>query len=286
MSANICINKQWFAENITDVEQLDNLSDAAYEARLNGGRRHMPVRHSELLTKFRDKAESLGLQLANEQGRLKKDGERFMYTANIVDASNPTNDFALSLGFLSHNDMTKSFQGLLGSHVFMCCNGVCHGVIQPSRIRHTIGNVKSGRVFEKVDVVFDRFLAERGDVQSQIAMMKGTKLTDAKLGEFLLKITRAHRMGNKNILEIVNYCDDPAKMIADEVENPTLNSKDDNSMFRLMNACSYVTSHRIKNPAAQQSTSKFLNDTIMGLISPGFKPVGDIVDVEEVDAED
>ena len=283
MSANICTDKSWFSQNVLTIDELDGLSNEAYERRVNAGRRHMPVRHSELLTKFRDKAASLNLTLANEKGKLKRDGERFMYTADIVDASRP--DFALSLGFVNHNDCSKSFQGLLGSHVFICCNGVCHGVIQPSKIRHTRGNVDSGLVLGKVDTVFDRFLEERGDVLGQIDLLKSTKLTDRLLGDFLLGVTRAHRMGNKNVLEIVNYCDNPEQMIADEVENPTLNLKDDNSAFRLLNACSYVTTHRVKNPAAQQASSRFLNDTLLGLIKPDFKRVGDVVEVEEAEVE-
>lgn len=283
MSANICTDKSWFSQNVLAIDELDSLSSEAYDRRINAGRRHMPVRHSALLTKFRDKAASLNLTLANEKGKLKRDGERFMYTADIVDASRP--DFALSVGFENRNDLSKSFQGLLGSHVFMCCNGVCHGVIQPSRIRHTRGNVENGLVLGKVDVIFDRFIEERGDVTGQIDLLKTTPLTDRLLGDFILEVTRAKRIGNKNILELVNLCDDPEQMIADEVENPTLNSKDDTSAFRLLNACSYVSTHRIKNPNAQVSTSKFLNDTLLKLIKPDVKLVGDVVEAEEVEAE-
>jgi hypothetical protein len=209
MSANICTDKSWFSQNVLTIDELNSLSNEAYERRVNAGRRHMPVRHSELLTKFRDKAASLNLTLANENGKLKRDGERFMYTADIVDASRP--DFALSVGFENRNDLSKSFNGLLGSHVFMCCNGVCHGVIQPSRIRHTRGNVENGLVLGKVDVIFDRFIAERGDVTNQIDLLKTTPLTDRLLGDFILEVTRAKRIGNKNILELVNLCDDPGR---------------------------------------------------------------------------
>lgn len=283
MAKNVILtNKQWFDQNVTDAAELQTLSTPALEKRMAAEGRHRPVPHFEILTKFRDKATALGLQLTNEQGRLKRDGERYMYTAEVVDNSHP--DFALSVGFVNHNDKSKAFQGMLGSQIFVCCNGVCHGVVIPSRIRHTKNNVDAGLVTGKVDTIFDRFLAERGDVVGQIDLLKNTKLTDRLLGDFVLKLTREHKVGNKNILELVNLCDDPTQMIMDEVENPTLNLKDDNSAFRLLNACSYVTTHRLKNPAAQASTSKFFNDTLLSLIKPDFKRVGDIVEVEELEA--
>jgi hypothetical protein len=66
----------------------------------------------------------------------------------------------------------------------------------------------------------------------------------------------------------------------EEIENPTLNSHDDNSVMRLMNACSYVTEHKITNPNQRAMASRECNNLIMSLITQNFTPLGDVIDVE------
>ena len=75
--------------------------------------------------------------------------------------------------------------------------------------------------------------------------------------------------------------------ILEELENPTLNSHEDSSVFRLHNAATYVTTHKMsqRNPAQALMASRILNNTIMNIIKPDFVPLGDVVDVEVEDAE-
>ena len=67
--------------------------------------------------------------------------------------------------------------------------------------------------------------------------------------------------------------------ILDEVDNPSYNNKDDNSAWRIMNACTTVTTHRMTNPLLALDTSKVMHDELMKLIKPGFIPLGEAVDL-------
>lgn len=276
--STICTDKKWYSQNIVDVDEIRELSSPALEARLNNETVHRPVPHFDILTRFREKAQQLNLQLVNEKGRLKKDGERYMYIADVRNDQQP--DYTMSIGFCNNNDKTRAFHGMIGTNVFICSNGVYHGIVVPSRIRHTKGNVESGRVFEKIDTIFSRYSSDKSAVADQIQLMKSTPLTDELIGKLVLKLTRAQQFGNTTILDIVKTCDDPARMVVEEVENPTYNPRSDNSAFRLMNACSYVTTHRIKNPTLQAAASKFFNDTLVKLVNPEARLVGDVIDVE------
>ena len=84
MSTSMMKNKQWFDENITDVDFI-----TAHEDLTPRGPIHTPISSAEILTKFRAKAQALGLRLVNEKGALKRDGLRFMYLADVQDDLHP-----------------------------------------------------------------------------------------------------------------------------------------------------------------------------------------------------
>ena len=273
-------NTQWFDENVVDVDFI-----TAHEDLSPKGRIHTPISSAEILTKFREKALNLGLRLVNEKGALKRDGKRFMYVADVEDDSHP--DYALSVGFRNNSDKSLAFSGCCGSSVFICANGCMTSIIKPSKMRHTIGNVtrNAGFLDAKIDTIFERFLDDKDEIEGQIEFMRQTSLTDEIVGKFVRalnggwkgdKFVKNPLIGSFNLMQILA-----------ELENPTLNRHDDSSVFRLHNAATYVTTHKMsqRNPSQAMMASRLLNNTIMNIIKPDFTPLGDVVDVEIEDAD-
>lgn len=278
--ANIMKNSQWFDENVVDVDFI-----TAHEDLTPKGRIHTPISSAEILTKFREKANNLGLRLVNEKGALKRDGKRFMYVADVEDDSHP--DYALSVGFRNNSDKSLAFSGCCGSSVFICANGCMSSIIKPSKMRHTIGNVtrNAGFLDAKIDTIFERFLEDKDEIEGQIEFMRQTSLTDEIVGKFVRalngewkadKFVKNPLIGSSNLMQILA-----------ELENPTLNRHDDSSVFRLHNAATYVTTHKMsqRNPSQAMMASRMLNNTIMNIIKPDFIPLGDMVEVEVDDAD-
>lgn len=277
----IANTREWFvnADGATDTEFI-----RAHEDVNPRGRFHAPVSSAEILTKFRERASSFGMTLVKETCALKKDGTRFMYVANVENENRP--DYTLQCGFRNSSDQSFAFAGMMGTSVFICENGVCTSIVKPSRMRHTIGNVAEGTIDSRIDAVFDRFLQDKDAIAHQIDVMKGTKLTDSILGAFVRRANGEWRegangnpghfyknphLGSANLLRVL-----------EELENPSLNSKTDDSCFRLLNAVSTVTTHKIKNPAQAASASRYCNNLIMSIIDPVFRPLGDAEDAEIV----
>ena len=78
-------------------------------------------------------------------------------------------------------------------------------------------------------------------------------------------------LGSSNLMQILA-----------ELDNPTLNSNNDNSVFRLHNAATYVTTHKMsqRNPSQALMASRMLNNLILGLVKPDFTPLGDAIEAE------
>ena len=257
-------NDKWFKENV--AEDMDFLK--AHEGIKEGGSDiFKPVLPSDILTRFRVRANTLGLKLVNENMALSKDGFKTMYVADIEGVNGA--DFSLSCGFRNSTDRTRGFSGMMGSQIWCCGNGCCAGLILPSKQKNTIGNYD--RIDNKIDRIFERFLADKDVIHGQISLMKSTTLTDDIVGKFVKAMAKTE-IGKRYIIDIVN-----------DLENPELNSHDDNSCFRLLNAGTYVTTHKIANPLRSGDMSRLINNTIMGIITPNFSPLGDVVEVEELD---
>lgn len=278
----IANTKDWFvnADGANDPDFI-----RAHEDLSPRGRFHAPISSADILTKFRDRARSFGLTLTKETCALKKDGTRYMYIANVENENR--DDFTLQCGFRNSSDQSRAFNAMMGTSVFVCENGCCSSIVEPSKMRHTIGNARRFVIEEKVDAAFERFLADKDEIAHQIEVMKGTPLTDEILGHFVRKmngewcekvtpegqVVRYFRknpyLGSANLLRVL-----------EELDNPSLNSRDDSSCFRLLNAVSTVTTHKIKNPDQSAMASRQCNNLIMSIIYPGFKPLGDMVEVE------
>lgn len=261
--ATLLKNNTYFQDNAIDIDFIK--ANGKCESH---GSQHYPIAHELVLSKFRAKAKSLGLSLIDEQGALSTNGERYMYVADVQSDANK--DFRLSVGFRNFNDRSLSFSGSCGASVMICCNGMQTSLIVPSRQRHTEGNF--GKLDNKIDIIFDRFEKDGAETVKQIQCMMSTPYSDRLLADFILDVGRNSGMSNTNIMRILH-----------EVDNPTLNNKDDNTAWRIMNAATYVTTHKIKSPIEAARVSQFASNSLMKLIQPGFKPLGDIIDVEPIE---
>lgn len=266
MSKNTIItDSKWFVENAIERDFLEANGKAE-----SLGRIHKPIPHWEVLEKFRNEASSRGLALVNEQGRLHKDGMRYMFTAEIEDPSHP--DYNMSVGFINHNDRSKAFVGALGSQILVCCNLLITNMVIPSKQRHTTGNYDL--IGDKVRIIFDKFATGRQETADQIELLKHTRLTDDILGRFVLEAHKLGTIGAANIFKMV-----------DDVITPELNDRSDSSLWRLSNACTKVATHIIRSPEKQAETSKNCHEIIMKLADPTYRPAFFNADAIDVEAE-
>lgn len=264
-NATLLKNGKYFTDNAIDIDFIK-----AHEHLESHGPRHVPVSHALILEKFRNKCEANGLMLFNEQGALSKDGERYMYVADVVPEIGDKNEYHLAVGFRSFNDESSCFQMSCGNTVMLCANMMQTSVIIPSRRKH------QASIFEvldsKIEAGLERFRHDARETEENIAFMKSVPYSDDLLGKLILALGRAKTIGNTNVMKILEY-----------VDNPPYNDHKDNSAWRIMNACTAVTTHRIANPLQAMNSSKIMHDELMKLIKPGYVPLGD-VDIANVAA--
>lgn len=261
MSSQLFKNSKWFADNAIDIDFIK-----AHEHVESYGPRHVPMSHAHVLETFRNKCESMGLMLFNEQGALSKDGDRYMYVADIVPEISNNGEYNLSVGFRSFNDESAVFQMSCGASVLICSNGMQSSCIIPSKRKHQASIINL--LDSKIECGLERFKHDAKETEENIQLLKATPYSDELLGKLLVALGRTKQIGNTNIMKIL-----------DEVDNPSYNNKDDNSAWRIMNACTTVTTHRMTNPLLALDTSKVMHDELMKLIKPGFIPLGEAVDL-------
>ena len=259
------LKNNWYNTNDMGGNIVDFVR--AHEDLTPMGSKHKCMSSADLVTKFRERANSLGLTLGKETAGLEKKGKKFMYLAEVVDENH--NDYALTLGFRNFSDKTLSYSSIAGSSVFLCCNGVCNSICKDSKMRHLVGNVERNLIDSKIDIAFQQFINDKDRIHSQIEKMKNTVLTDDIVGKFVKAMVKNPYVGAANLVRML-----------EDLENPALNSHTDNSVMRLMNSCSYVTTHKITNPNQQTMASRECNNIIMRIIDDGFIPLGDAIEVE------
>ena len=293
MHTLIANKNKWYRteDGATDIDFI-----RSNERVVSMGTRHAPISSATILQKFRERARDLGLKLVNEQAALlkptidketgdAKGGNRFMYLADVdgetgLDKSGKP-EYSLSIGFRNFGDKTLSFSGMIGSSVVCCENGLCSSICKPSKFRHTIGNTGNEMLVDgKIDCIFSHFNENKDAVHHQISFMKSHVLTDELLGKFVRQANGKWINGKfvKNpYLGSANLC-----RILEDLENPERNDKDDNSLFRLLNSCTHITSHVISNPNQSAMASRYCNNLIMSLADADFRPLGDDCDAEEI----
>ena len=256
--ATLIKNGKYFSDNAIDLDFIK-----AHGHLESHGPRHVPVSHALILEKFRDKCENAGLMLFNEQGALSKDGERYMYVADVVPEIGDKDEYHLAVGFRSFNDESSCFQMSCGNTVMMCANMMQTSVIIPSRRKH------QASIFDvldsKIDAGLERFRHDARATEDNIALMKSIPYSDELLGKLIIALGRSKLIGNTNIMKILEF-----------VDKPPYNDNNDNTAWRIMNACTAVTTHRMANPLQAMSSSKVMHDELMKLIKPDYIPLGDV----------
>jgi hypothetical protein len=271
MSSKLMTNGKWFDKMNTNTMSFGDIVDfvRSHEAIGEGGRFHKPMKHSDLLAEFHNRAEKVGMKLVDTQVALSRDGMKIMCVSNTEADKN--NEYGLSLGFRNSTNSTQSFSGAMGSNVWICSNGCIAGLIIPSKQRNTINNYD--RFGDKIDIIFDRFNTNKEGIKGQLEMMKNTKINDDIIGKFVKALIADGSIGNTHICNIIR-----------EMDNPTVNKKSDDSCFRLLNAGTWVSTHEIKNPMQGMMASRTINNTLLKIIDRGFQPLGDdVVDAELID---
>lgn len=256
-NATLLKNKAFFDENALDLDFI-----RAHEHLESHGPRHVPVSHALILDKFRQKCADKGLMLFNERGALSRNGERYMFVADIMPEAGTDDDFNLAVGFRSFNDETSVFQMSCGAKVTMCSNGLQTCVCVPSKKKHTTSI--NELLDAKIEVGLERFNHDSASTREEIAFMKTVPYSDEILGKLILALGRTGLIGSTNIMKVLA-----------EVDNPSYNNKNDNTAWRIMNACTTVTTHRISNPIQSLNISNIMHDELMKIIKPGYMPLGD-----------
>lgn len=258
--ATLLKSSKYFTDNVIDSDFI-----RANEHLESHGPRHVPVSHALILDSFRGKCEQMGLMLFNEQGALSKNGERYMYVAEVIPEVCDTDDYHLAVGFRSFNDESSVFQMSCGTNVMMCSNMMMTSVIIPSKRKHT--KTIHDLLDAKIENGLERFKKDSTTTEENIRLLKATPYSDELLGKLIVALGRTKKIGNTNIMKIL-----------DEVDNPSYNNKADSTAWRIMNACTTVTTHRMANPLLSLDTSKIMMDELMKLIKPDYVPMGNIVD--------
>lgn len=262
-NAQLIKGNKYFTDNVIDLDFIK-----AHEHLESHGPRHVPVSHALILEKFKNKCENNNLMLFNEKGALSKDGERYMYVADIVPEIGNKDEYHLAVGFRSFNDESSVFQMSCGVTIMLkdCCERIQTSVVIPSKRKHTI--TIHDLLDSKIDNGLEKFRHDAKETEENIAFMKSIPYSDEILGKLIIALGRTKAIGNTNIMKILEY-----------IDNPPYGDINDNSAWRIMYACATVTTNRIANPLQAMNTSKVMHDELMKIIKPDYIPLGDSVDL-------
>ena len=258
IKATLIKGNKYFPDNIIDPDFIK-----ANEHLESHGPRHVPVSHALILDPFRTKCEQMNLMLFNEQGALSKCGERYMYVAEVMpESTDNAKNYHLAVGFRSFNDESSVFQMSCGARVMnLDCAGICQtSVIIPSRRKHT--KTIHELLDAKIESGLETFKQDAIITEENLKIIKETPYSDELLGKLLISLGRSKKIGNTNIMKILEE--------VDEIK--------DDSAWKILTACLNVTGRRIANPLQSLDTSKLMHDELMKIIKPDYVPMGEILD--------
>ena len=258
IKATLIKGNKYFPDNIIDPDFIK-----ANEHLESHGPRHVPVSHALILDAFRNKCEQMNLMLFNEQGALSKCGERYMYVAEVMpESTDNAKNYHLAVGFRSFNDESSVFQMSCGARVMnLDCAGICQtSVIVPSRRKHT--KTIHELLDAKIESGLGTFKQDAVITEENLNIIKNTPYSDELLGKLIISLGRSKKIGNTNIMKILEE--------VDEIK--------DDSAWKILTACLNVTGRRIANPLQSLDTSKLMHDELMKIIKPDYVPMGEILD--------
>lgn len=258
IKATLIKGNKYFPDNIIDPAFIK-----ANEHLESHGPRHVPVSHALILDAFRTKCEQMNLMLFNEQGALSKCGERYMYVAEVMpEQTDNANNYHLAVGFRSFNDESSVFQMSCGARVMnLDCAGICQtSVIIPSKRKHT--KTIHELLDAKIESGLGTFKQDAVITEENLNIIKNTPYSDELLGKLIISLGRSKKIGNTNIMKILEE--------VDEIH--------DDSAWKILTACLKVTGNRIANPLQSLDTSKLMHDELMKIIKPDYVPLGEVLD--------
>lgn len=258
VKATLIKGNKYFDSNVIDTDFIK-----ANEHLESHGPRHVPVSHALILDAFRNKCEQMGLMLFNEQGALSKCGERYMYVAEVIpEVSDNEDNYHLAVGFRSFNDESSVFQMSCGARVMnLDCSGICQtSVIIPSKRKHT--RTIHELLDAKIESGLDTFKQDAVITEENLKIIKETPYSDDLLGKLIISLGRSKKIGNTNIMKILEEVD----------------KSNDTSAWKILTACLNVTGKRMANPLLALDTSKLMHDELMKIIKPNYVPLGEILD--------
>lgn len=250
-----CIHKTgtvWYTDNAVNPEFI-----RAHEHLESHGPRHVPVSHALILDKFHEKCASMNLELFNEQAALSRCGEKYMYVAEVVPEVSDI-DYTMFVGFHSFNDESAVFQLSCGTSIDLSYYMQTSAII-PSRKKHT--ESINDLLDAKIEVGLNRFKHDSEITEQNIQKMKGVPYSDEILGKFIIALGRTKKIGNTNVMKIVEEFD--------------ASKSDDKSVWRILAAGAAMAARRITNPLLAMDTTKIMHDELMKIIDPDFTPLGD-----------
>lgn len=214
----VCNSKNW--RPTVDVASLKQVETVPL------GTRHVPVNHGDALDLFKNILAENNLPVLNENGMLSQNSLKYVYTADVTDAS--MEDLVFTIGFVNFNDKHKSFTGLAGERVFVCSNEMFSSQIREARNRHTMSIISSlrGKMLNLVEY-FKRFRDAR---IHEIEALKVTPWSDQYLAQIVLSFHRNNIIENNSIID----------KIVTEYDNPRHEEFKPRTAWSFQNACTEI----------------------------------------------
>lgn len=217
-------SKGWIAT--IDANELDSEV-------ISLGKRHSPVKHSQVLEMFKEKLELTGFSTTLEKGFLSRDYKKFMYVADIKSNSFSARDYTWTAGFCNFNDERKAFTPIFGETVFVCTNQMIRSENFNLKTRHT------GDVSKRISNLLDDSMVRANDYfnkrANEINRLKETEVKSFK--DIVLK------MISSEAAESIKFLKD----FINEFENPRHNEFKSKSLWSLQNAYTEVLK-TVSNP--------------------------------------
>jgi len=233
-------NYSWRA--IRDFEELKNLKPESL------GPKHTPVPHYEAITFFKMKLAEHNITVTRDVAILSPDTLRLIYVADVkMSSEDDGKDYSFAVGFINHNDKTKSFTGIAGTHVY--ANDSSSYVSERAFKTKHMQNVMH-YLSERSSNIISWFKEFCEQESGRIERLKSIEATDATLGEVVLAYIREpYILSSTNIKRIVAEFD--------KIETPEPRK----SLWTLQTAANAVF-QRVKSPLARLEAMDLLRETL------------------------
>ena len=167
----------------------------------NAGNRWTPVHHADLVSEIVDGAESRGLQIAETQLSLSKDGhDIFGHLRFEAPSWFEREDMSLVLGFRSSNMQRFRLLGVTGSRVVVCANGMISGEFVFGFKRTSGENFTDSGV--KIMEGMGKWEGQARELSRLVEHMETVELTERDADHFMIEGVRQKAFSSSQIARI------------------------------------------------------------------------------------